>query len=57
MLKQHLETCVVTAVKNDDSARVLEELWQLLRKGSENPEEDQPVNSSLSLAAKTNCCK
>jgi DNA-binding FrmR family transcriptional regulator len=32
MLKQHLETCVVEAVKADDSARVMEELWQLLRK-------------------------
>jgi DNA-binding FrmR family transcriptional regulator len=31
MLKQHLETCVVEAVKANDSARVMEELWQLLR--------------------------
>lgn len=35
MLKQHLNTCVVEAVKADDSERVMEELWQLLRKGSE----------------------
>ena len=32
MLKQHLETCVVEAVKANDSARVMDELWQLLRK-------------------------
>ncbi len=34
MLKQHLETCVVEAVKANDSARVMDELWQLLRKDS-----------------------
>lgn len=34
MLKQHLNTCVVEAVKADDSERVMEELWQLLRRGS-----------------------
>jgi DNA-binding FrmR family transcriptional regulator len=33
MLKQHLDTCVVEAVKANDSARVMDELWQLLRKG------------------------
>ncbi|MDP3507367.1 MAG: metal-sensitive transcriptional regulator [Candidatus Melainabacteria bacterium] len=32
MLKQHLNTCVVEAVKADDSQRVINELWQLLRK-------------------------
>ncbi len=38
MLKQHLETCVVEAVKADDSERVMEEIWNLLRRGS-SPEE------------------
>jgi DNA-binding FrmR family transcriptional regulator len=38
MLKQHLDTCVVEAVKANDSARVMDELWQLLRKGSEGSE-------------------
>jgi len=38
MLKQHLNTCVVEAVKADDSERVMEELWQLLRKGSDEDE-------------------
>ena len=32
MLKQHLNTCVVEAVKADDSERVMNELWKLLRK-------------------------
>jgi CsoR family transcriptional regulator, copper-sensing transcriptional repressor len=40
MLKQHLNTCVVEAVKADDSARVMNELWQLLRKGSDSSIED-----------------
>lgn len=35
MLKQHLNTCVVEAVKADDSERVMDELWQLLRKSSD----------------------
>lgn len=38
MLKQHLNTCVVEAVQNDDADRVMEELWQLLRKSSEDDE-------------------
>ncbi|QQR56083.1 MAG: metal-sensitive transcriptional regulator [Candidatus Melainabacteria bacterium] len=38
MLKQHLETCVVEAVKADDSERVMEEIWNLLRRGS-SPED------------------
>ena len=38
MLKQHLNTCVVEAIKADDSERVMEELWQLLRKGSDSGE-------------------
>ena len=38
MLKQHLDTCVVEAVKANDSARVMDELWQLLRKGTESGE-------------------
>lgn len=38
MLKQHLNTCVVEAVQNDDADRVMEELWQLLRKSSDDEE-------------------
>lgn len=54
MLKQHLETCVVEAVKADDSARVMDEIWQLLRKNSFHNDEAEvvlPINE-----AKRNCC-
>jgi CsoR family transcriptional regulator, copper-sensing transcriptional repressor len=32
MLRDHLNTCVVEAVQHNDSQRVMEELWQLLRR-------------------------
>lgn len=48
MLKQHLNTCVVEAVQNNDADRVMEELWQLLRKSSAEDDEPAPV--------KDNCC-
>ena len=53
LLKQHLETCVVEAVKSYDSARVLEELWQVLRKNVEFS-----VNTSFLLPATQtkDCC-
>jgi len=47
MLRQHLNTCVVEAVKADDSARVMNELWQLLRKGSDSSSEDNLGLSSM----------
>jgi DNA-binding FrmR family transcriptional regulator len=53
MLKQHLETCVVDAVKADDSARVMDELWQLLRKDPGYVKETtvlQPIEQTK------NCC-
>ncbi len=54
LLKQHLNTCVVDAVKADDSERVMEELWQLLRKGSD---ESEPVKSSAETApGGKGCC-
>ena len=49
MLKQHLETCVVEAVQADDSARVMDEIWQLLRKNSVPDNEVEylaPVNTN-----------
>jgi len=55
MLKQHLNTCVVEAVKADDSARVMNELWQLLRKGS-----DAQSNDPLEISTVTSdhaCCR
>jgi len=35
ILKQHLETCVVDAVKNQDADRVIEELIQVFRRAPE----------------------
>ena len=32
ILRQHLETCVVEAMKNNDSERVIEELMQVFKK-------------------------
>ncbi|MBS1993682.1 MAG: metal-sensitive transcriptional regulator [Cyanobacteria bacterium SZAS LIN-3] len=57
MLKQHLNTCVVEAVKADDSERVMNELWQLLRKGSDLDESGADCASELSdEAAETKKC-
>jgi len=56
MLKQHLNTCVVEAVKADDSARVMDELWQLLRKGSDSTSEDDQQELVAVVSAKS-CCR
>ena len=53
MLKDHLETCVVEAVKNDDSQRVMTELWQLLRRGAE----EEALASSTSADNSSGCCQ
>lgn len=53
MLKDHLNTCVVEAVQNNDSARVMEELWQLLRHSNEAETGDL---TSSSASAKADCC-
>lgn len=53
MLKDHLDTCVVEAVQNNDSQRVMEELWQLLRKSAEeNTEADKEAEQDQDK----NCC-
>lgn len=61
MLKQHLQTCVVEAVKADDSARVMDELWQLLRRGDtsfeqEEEGEDLEEESKKPPKSHTQCC-
>lgn len=61
MLKQHLQTCVVEAVKADDSARVMDELWQLLRRGessfeAEEEGEDTEVVAKDQPKSQTQCC-
>lgn len=56
MLKQHLDTCVVEAVKADDSARVMNELWQLLRRG-EIALEEESEESDAEAKAHNQCCQ
>ncbi len=58
MLKQHLETCVVEAVKADDSERVMEEIWNLLRRGSSPEEMGLEIVESIETKAepKKKCC-
>lgn len=59
ILKQHLETCVVEAVRNQDEQRVIEELMQIFRKapglyvGQESVPELSPVSPKAALSG---CC-
>lgn len=53
MLKQHLNTCVVEAVQNNDSDRVMEELWQLLRNTNAGGEEDEELSTA---SPRSKCC-
>jgi DNA-binding FrmR family transcriptional regulator len=55
MLKQHLNTCVVEAVQNNDSDRVMEELWQLLRNTNSATAEDEE-ELATSATPKSKCC-
>jgi DNA-binding FrmR family transcriptional regulator len=60
MLKQHLETCVVEAVRNQDAERVIEELMIVFRKAPELY--DEPVSSELVkkqpivVSTRSSCC-
>jgi DNA-binding FrmR family transcriptional regulator len=55
MLKQHLETCVVEAIQNQDSARVIEELMNVFRKAPElYVRDEEPMEPSLKT--KDKCC-
>jgi DNA-binding FrmR family transcriptional regulator len=56
MLKQHLNTCVVEAVQAHDSARVMDELWQLLRKGNDSFDEENQVSLVAKFVGKQKCC-
>lgn len=57
ILRQHLETCVVEAVKNQDTSRVVDELVQVFRKA---PDLDLQGASLLdfqtSQPPKKDCC-
>lgn len=53
ILKQHLETCVVEAVRNQDEQRVIDELVQVFRKA---PELDVTSGELAGMFEKTGCC-
>jgi DNA-binding FrmR family transcriptional regulator len=58
ILRQHLETCVVEAVKNQDSARVIDELMQVFRQAPslyDSEEDPQPIKVSA-VQPKSGCC-
>ena len=55
ILRQHLETCVVDAVKQQDSARVINELMQVFRKAPQlYQSEEQPAEGIE--AVQPGCC-
>ena len=60
MLKQHLETCVVEAVQNQDAGRVIEELMIVFRKAPElydEPISSEPVTKQpISVFTRSSCC-
>jgi len=57
ILQQHLETCVVDAVRNQDSDRVIAELLQVFRKAPELYQlEDKEQSQFTSESPPTGCC-
>jgi DNA-binding FrmR family transcriptional regulator len=59
ILRQHLETCVVEAVQNQDSARVIEELMQVFRQAPtlyDKEEGGESLALSRLAATKIDCC-
>jgi len=54
ILKQHLETCVVQAIRNQDERRVIDELVQVFRKA---PDLNLTVDELNTIFYKDNCCK
>ena len=57
ILRQHLETCVVEAVKSQDTKRVVEELVQVFRQAPSlyDVESEQQVNVAPEKP-KSSCC-
>jgi CsoR family transcriptional regulator, copper-sensing transcriptional repressor len=57
VLKQHLESCVVEAVRNQDERRVIEELVQVFRKAPALYQADQHLPEVPSSSpSKSGCC-
>lgn len=53
VLKQHLETCVVEAVRNQDEQRVMDELLQVFRKA---PNLNLTADELNAIFEKDGCC-
>ena len=53
ILRQHLETCVVEAVKNQDSHRVIEELMQVFRQAPSLYTQEDDILNLIPVAAPT----
>lgn len=57
ILKQHLETCVVEAVRNQDENRVIGELVEVFRRAPElNLESLRSVQTPETSAKSKSCC-
>jgi DNA-binding FrmR family transcriptional regulator len=56
ILKQHLETCVVDAVRNQDASRVIDELIQVFRRAPELNLESLKQPAPTDTAEKTKSC-
>jgi hypothetical protein len=62
ILRQHLETCVVEAVQNQDSQRVIEELMQVFRQApslytaEDSIQELIPAGLANQSIKKNGCC-
>ena len=62
ILKQHLETCVVDAIENQDAERVVEELVQVFRRAPSLDLSDLQSEAGVKLLGldvskkDTNCC-
>jgi DNA-binding FrmR family transcriptional regulator len=65
ILRQHLETCVVEAVKNQDSPRVIEELMQVFRQAPSLYAQDDDIQDVIPVSIsntpangmKPGCCQ
>lgn len=55
ILRQHLETCVVDAVKKQDSDRVIDELMQVFRHAPSLYEPEQE-SAPIAIQSKSGCC-
>src|SRR5436190_22498722 len=57
MLREHLEPCVVDAIQQQDSARVIEELMHVFRHAPELISEEEPIDFSVIQGHKPGCCE